>query len=132
MAQRTLTANKAGATPQAVELGTSPERRERYRNAAIYIAPALFGIFVFSIIPILYTLFTSFTNRNTFHFPAAADFFGPPKAGAFTFIGIQNYISLFWDQATSTFNADFFFVMGNTLLYTLVNVFLFFVVGLGL
>ena len=132
MAQRTLTADQAGAARPGVELGTSPERRERYRNAAVYITPALIGIFVFSIIPIIYTLYTSFTNRNTFHFPPAADFFGPPRQGAFTFIGIQNYINLFWDQTASSFNADFFFVMGNTTLYTIVNVILFFVVGLGL
>ncbi len=132
MAQTTLTARKAGAASRVGEQGMSPEKRERYRNASLYLAPALIGIVVFSIIPIVYTLYTSFTNRNTFHFPPAADFFGPPKAGAFTFIGIQNYVTLFWDQAASSFNADFFFVIGNTLLYTIVCVALFFVVGLGL
>ncbi len=131
MAQTTLTANQAGTATQ-VKVGDSPEKRERYRNAALYITPAMIGIFIFSIIPILYTLFTSFTNRNTFHFPAAPDLFGPARPGAFTLIGVQNYITLFWDQTASSFNADFFFVIGNTLLYTVVNVFLFFVVGLGL
>ncbi len=132
MARSTLTADKAGAVTRVDQQGVSREKRERYLNAATYITPAMIGIFIFSIIPILYTLYTSFTNRNTFHFPPAANFFGPPKTGAFTFIGVQNYISLFWDQASSAFNADFFAVMGNTLLYTLVCLALFFVVGLGL
>lgn len=132
MAQTTMTAPKAGPALPAEAPGMSPEKRERYRNSALYITPALIGIFIFSIIPILYTLYTSFTNRNTFHFPPAADFFGPSKPGAFTFVGIQNYVSLFWDQTSSAFNADFFFVMGNTLLYTIVCVGFFFVVGLGL
>ncbi|HUS14262.1 MAG TPA: sugar ABC transporter permease, partial [Chloroflexia bacterium] len=40
--------------------------------------------------------------------------------------------ALFWDQTRSAFNAHFFFAMGNTLLYTIVCLVLFLVVGLGL
>jgi len=92
----------------------------------------MIGIFIFSVIPILYTLFTSFTNRNTFHFPPAADLFSPAKPGAYTIIGLDNYGKLFWDSTTNTFNTDIFFVLGNTVLYAVVCVFLFFVTGLGL
>jgi len=132
MARSTLTAERAGTATVIDQPGASREKRARYLSAAAYIGPAMIGIFIFSIIPIIYTLYTSFTNRNIFHFPPAADFFGPPRPGAFTFVGIQNYISLFWDNTTKSFNADFFFVLGNTLLYTIVCLALFFVVGLGL
>src|SRR5437764_257426 len=132
MAQSTSTAGQAGTAVIAAQQGVNREKRSRYATAAAYIGPAMMGIIIFSVIPILYTLFTSFTNRNTFHFPAAPDLFGPPRTGAYTFIGLQNYLTLFWDQTSSAFNADFFFVIGNTLLYTIVCIFLFFVVGLGL
>ncbi len=112
--------------------GVNRERRRLYTISAAYIGPAMLGIFIFSVIPILYTLFTSFTNRNTFHFPAAPDLFGPPKTGAYTFIGLQNYATLFWDSTTSTFNTDIFSVLANTVLYAVVCVGLFFAVGLGL
>src|SRR3954452_24270358 len=115
MAQSTMTADKATAAVPVVGQGVSPEKRERYRNVALYITPAMIGIFVFSVIQIIYTLITSFTNRNTFHFPPAENLFGPTVPGAYTFIGLQNYVTLFWDEASSTFNADFFFVLGNTL-----------------
>src|SRR5947209_7584203 len=132
MAQTTLTADKAGAARRVEAQGASPEKRERYRNAAVYIIPALLGIFIFSIIPIIFTLLSSFTNRNTFHFPAAPDLFGPPRPGAFTFIGLKNYGDLFWDSTTQTYNTDIFSVLGNTVLYAVVCVGLFFAVGLGL
>src|SRR5262249_21264265 len=118
MARTTLTAGTAGAAALVEQQGENRAKRERYINVATFVIPAMIGILIFSIFPIIYTLFTSFTNRNTFHFPPAADLFGPPKPGVYTFIGLQNYVSLFWDQASSTFNSDFFFVLGNTLLYT--------------
>ena len=112
---------------QAVQTA-SRERRDRYLHVGTYVGPALLGILIFSVGPILYNLFLSFTNRNTFHFPQAPDVFGPPRQGAYTFIGLDNYVHLFWFR--NTFNVDFFQVMGNTLLYTLVCMVLFFVTGL--
>jgi arabinogalactan oligomer / maltooligosaccharide transport system permease protein len=132
MARSTSTATQAGAGAIAAQEGRASEKRSRYSIAAAYIGPAMVGIFIFSVIPILYTVFTSFTNRNTFHFPAAADLFGPPRPGAYTFIGLQNYGTLFWDSTTQTFNVDIFSVLANTVLYAVVCVGLFFAVGLGL
>jgi arabinogalactan oligomer/maltooligosaccharide transport system permease protein len=129
MARTTLTADASASLAQAVQTN-SRERRDRYLLVGAYVAPALIGILVFSVGPILYNLFLSFTNRNVFHFPQAADFFGPSRQGAYTFIGLDNYVHLFWFR--NEFNVDFFQVMGNTLLYTIVCIALFFVVGLTL
>ena len=112
--------------------GASREKRTLNAIAAAYIGPAMIGIFIFSVIPILYIVFLSFTNRNTFHFPPAPHLLGPPRAGAYTLIGLQNYDSFFLDSTTSTFNTDIFSVLGNTALYAVVCVLLFFIVGLGL
>ena len=134
MARTTLTAEAAGSATHAVA-GASRERRDRYGLVAAYLGPALLGIAIFSVFPILYNVFMSFTNRNNFHFNDPANvgaFFGPSKGGTYSFIGLDNYVATFWDTSTSKFNTDFFFVMGNTLLYTIVCVALFFVVGLVL
>ncbi len=42
--------------------------QKRYGLLAAYVGPTLLGVFVFSIIPILYNIFMSFTNRNQFRF----------------------------------------------------------------
>ena len=129
---RSLPSDSAGSTEILQQQSPTKNKHRRNYGVAAYIAPALIGIAIFSIIPIIYTLFISFTNRNTFHFPQAPDFFGPAKTGSYTFVGITNYITLFWTNATSTLNLDFFVVVGNTLLYTVVCISLFFVVGLAL
>src|SRR5438034_8208313 len=109
----TSTASQAGAAAATTRQGIKGEKRGLYAVAAAYTGPAMIGIIIFSVVPILYTLFTSFTNRNTFHFPQAADFFGPTRPGAYTFIGAQNYGTLFWDSTTGTLNTDIFWVLGN-------------------
>ncbi len=129
MARTTLNADAGIQTTQLAQTN-SRERRDRYLHVATYVGPALIGILIFSVGPILYNLLLSFTNRNTFHFPQAADVFGPPRQGAYTFIGLNNYVQLFWFR--NEFNVDFFQVMGNTLLYTIVCMVLFFVTGLTL
>jgi arabinogalactan oligomer/maltooligosaccharide transport system permease protein len=132
MARSTLTGTRAGALTAVSQPGAAREKRGLYMLAAAYTGPAMIGIFIFSVIPVLYTLFTSFTNRNTFHFPPAPDLFGPPRQGAYTFIGLENYGALFWDSVLGTFNTDIFSVLGNTALYSVVCVALFFITGLGL
>src|SRR5207249_6131035 len=132
MARSTSTATQAGAAAVVGQRGAASEKRSLYAVATAYIGPAMVGIFIFSVIPILYTLFTSFTNRNTFHFPPAPNLFAPSRPGAYTFIGAQNYANLFWDNTTGTLNTDIFWVLGNTVLYAVVCVALFFIVGLGL
>jgi len=132
MARSTSAAGQARAGAVVSQKDVSREKRSLYTISAAYTGPAMIGIFIFSVIPILYTLFLSFTNRNTFHFPPAANLFGPSKPGGYTFIGLQNYATLFWDNTTSKFNTDIFWVLGNTILYAVVCVALFFIVGLGL
>jgi arabinogalactan oligomer/maltooligosaccharide transport system permease protein len=129
MARTTITADAGLQAAQMAQTG-SRERRDRYLHVSTYVGPALLGILIFSVGPILYNLFLSFTNRNTFHFPPAADLFGPPRQGAYTFIGLDNYVHLFWFR--NQFNVDFFQVMGSTLLYTIICIALFFVTGLTL
>jgi arabinogalactan oligomer / maltooligosaccharide transport system permease protein len=133
MARNTATAPSVSTPAAAVTtVKGGREKRERYLLSAAYIGPAMLGIAVFSVFPILYVLYMSFTNRNINHFNPATNLFGPAELGKYRFIGFDNYINTFWDPITKNFNIDFFYVMGNTLLYTVVCIVLFFVLGLTL
>src|SRR5437016_1337920 len=102
MARSTLTASTAAVVqPRPV---ASREKRERYLAVATYAGPALIGILIFSVGPVLYTLFLSFTNRNLFHFQDPVDFFGSSQPGHYSFVGLQNYINQFWDPQTHALN----------------------------
>src|SRR5437588_965584 len=127
MARTTSTVSQAGAAVVAGQQAASRRKRTMYALVAAYTTPAMIGIFIFSLIPILYIFYMSLTNRNTFHFNPPADFFGPSKPGVYTFVGLNNYGRLFWDSTTNTFNTDIFSVLGNTVLYAVVCVALFFI-----
>jgi arabinogalactan oligomer/maltooligosaccharide transport system permease protein len=86
----------------------------RRGTAAAFLTPALFGILLVNIVPLLYSVYISLTNRN-----------GPAHfaEGRYEVTGLQNYGRLLSDQ-------DFYLVLGRTVLYAAVCVVLFFVVGL--
>lgn len=88
----------------------------RTLTAAAYIIPALIGIFLVNIIPIVYSFYISLTNRN-----------GPAHfaEGRYEVTGLQNYTRLLGD-------VDFYLILLRTGAYAAVCVFLFFVVGLTL
>lgn len=83
---------------------------------ALYIGPALTGILILSIVPIVYTIYMSFTNRN-----------GPfrLREGRYELTGFENYRRLL-----GSFNGDFYIVVMRTFLFTAICVVLFLVVGL--
>jgi arabinogalactan oligomer/maltooligosaccharide transport system permease protein len=83
--------------------------------ASAYLGPALIGILIVSVFPILYNLYMSITNRN-----------GPARfaEGKYRIVGLDNYIRLVTQP-------DFYIVFGRTLLYAVVCVTLFFIIGLA-
>lgn len=98
-------------------------QRGRNLTAIGYLAPAVIGILLINIYPILYTFYTSLTNRNN---PAR---FPEGKYKITTLDGVPwlpdlaNYTRLL-GQST------FYTVFGKSLLYAAICVFFFFVVGL--
>lgn len=86
----------------------------RRTTVAAYLMPAMIGILLVNIIPILYSVYISLTNRN-----------GPARfaEGRYRVTGFQNYTRLLSEP-------DFFLVMWRTALYAAICVTLFFVVGL--
>lgn len=89
-----------------------------------YMAPMLAVIALINIFPIAYTLYISFTSKSNFHPcppPATDDCPDPYK-----YVGLANYTNLL-----GSLNSDFYYVMGLTILYVVVCVFLFLVFGIA-
>ncbi len=73
--------------------------QKRYGMLLAYIGPTLLGVFVFSILPILYNVFLSFTNRNQFRFmpcPEGLTYDKCPSKG-YVLVGLENYKKLLGD-----------------------------------
>lgn len=79
-----------------------------------YLGPAMIGILLVNIIPIIYSFYISLTNRN-----------GPAHfaEGKYQVTGFDNYTRLLGEST-------FYLVFGRTVLYTIICVILFMVVGL--
>jgi arabinogalactan oligomer / maltooligosaccharide transport system permease protein len=94
--------------------GISRHQARQSTTFALYLAPALAMVLLINVFPILYTFYLSLTNRN-----------GPARfaEGKYQVTGFQNYIRLLSE-------VDFYLVLGKTLLYAVICVSLFFVVGL--
>lgn len=105
------------ATPGAKVVASSKRqsaKTNRAMTATAYVTPALVGILLINVFPILYTIYISLTNRN-----------GPTRfaEGKYQLTGVQNYTRLLSQS-------DFYIVFGKTVFYAVICVFFFFVVGL--
>lgn len=95
---------------------------ERALTAAAYITPAMIGVILINLVPILYTVYISLTNRN-----------GPARfaEGRYQITTIPGTpIPNFANYTRLLGEIDFYLVFGKTVLYVIVCVFFFFVVGL--
>lgn len=84
---------------------TAMSRRER-NWGLLFLSPWLIGFFAFQLLPIVFTLFLSFTD-----YKATSEF----KLGNFNFIGLENYGRLFSDPLALP-------SMGVTLKYALIGI----------
>ena len=105
------------AATRTAAVGTGKERKastSRAITAVSYTLPALVGILLINVFPILYTVYISLTNRN-----------GPTRfaEGRYKLTGVENYTRLLTQS-------DFYIVFGKTVFYAVICVFFFFVVGL--
>ena len=84
-----------------------PTNKKAGRKAAVaYLvsAPSLVLIFLIVVFPILYTGYISLTNMNTYHW------------FNYDIIGLKNYA-----RAVTVFDSGFLEALGNTILWTAVN-----------
>ncbi len=78
---------------------------------ATMLSIPVFGVVIFTVIPILFLIFVAFTNYDQNHMPPAE---------LFTWVGIKNFVTLFGGGGlTSTFGYAFVRVLGWTLIWAL-------------
>ncbi|HEY0739359.1 MAG TPA: sugar ABC transporter permease [Herpetosiphonaceae bacterium] len=107
--------NQTAPAPSHVRApGSARPAARRATTPALYLMPAIVALLLINVFPILYTFYISLTNRN-----------GPARfaEGKYEVTGLQNYSRLLGQS-------DFYLVLGRTMLYAVICVVLFFVVGL--
>lgn len=112
---------KKGAASKKASVPRSTAIAASRATTIAYVAPALIGMLLFNVYPVLYTAYMSITDRN-----------GPRRfaEGKYTINGIGNTNSLFDNFTRILGEPDFYLVVGRTLIYTVFCVALFFAVGL--
>lgn len=95
-------------TPAPLTINTKPRVKKKITSQEwfwgyIFLTPIIIGFIVFTVIPIVMSLYYSFTEYD-----------GITKA---SFVGVQNYIELFKDE-------DFLISLKNTAVYTMFTVML--------
>jgi arabinogalactan oligomer/maltooligosaccharide transport system permease protein len=50
-------------------MGVTYQGLRKYLMVLLFIGPTLLGILIISVFPIIYNVYVSFTNRNTYHYP---------------------------------------------------------------
>lgn len=65
---------------------------KKKKIAYAFIAPAIISILVFTVVPIIYTVFISFTNYNMYHLED------------FNMVGIANYLEVIREASVKCFS----------------------------
>ena len=91
-------------------------KRKDNNKAIPYLLPALISILFVTIVPIIYTVYISFTNYNMYHLEL------------FSFVGLENYIEVF----SGSIKRVFFPVLGWTVCFAALSTVGAYFMGLGL
>jgi ABC-type sugar transport system permease subunit len=101
-----ITRTNLGPVPASPRPRLSARARRERRYGFLFLSPWLIGLFAFQLLPILFTIFLTFTNyRGTSEF----------KLGNFDFIGLDNYKHLLVDPNALP-------AMGVTLKFALISI----------
>ena len=92
------------------------KNKKKTNIAYAFIAPALISISIFTVLPIVYTIFISFTNYNMYHLDD------------FSVVGITNYL----DVIRGSISEVFFPVLGWTLVFAALSTVGSYLIGMGL
>ena len=86
------------------------------------LALPVLGIFVFTVLPIIFMICIAFTNYDANH---------QPPANLFTWVGLNNFKELFGIGGSSNFGGTFFYVLGWTLVWAFFATFLTYFLGMA-
>lgn len=112
------------AQEQGHHINTFKEDIKRFANDRFHITlltlPAL-GVILFTVVPLIFMIFVAFTNYDEYHL-------APAKL--FTWVGLQNFVTLFTSSATITFNYTFVRVLAWTLIWAVAATFTTYIGGI--
>lgn len=112
------------AQEQGHHINTFKEDIKRFANDRFHITlltlPAL-GVILFTVVPLIFMIFVAFTNYDENHL-------APAKL--FTWVGLQNFITLLTSSATITFNYTFVRVLAWTLIWAVAATFTTYIGGI--
>jgi len=86
------------------------------------LALPVIGIFVFTMLPIIFMILVAFTNYDYNH---------QPPAKLFTWVGLENFKNIFSIGGTGNFGSTFFTVLGWTLVWAFFATFLNYFLGMA-
>jgi len=92
-------------------------RRRLPLRPYLYLVPALTTIFLFTLLPVIYTVITAFTNYNLYSLKKTTYFLGLPIPT--TFVGLRNFQQLL--APDSPFSQVFFPVFAWTVIFAVVT-----------
>lgn len=92
------------------------KRRKDTKTALAFISPAFLSILIFTLAPIVYTVYISFTNYNIYHMDD------------YQMVGISNYVNVI----TGSISEVFFPVLGWTIVFAILTTLGGYLIGLSL
>ena len=95
---------------------------ELFERIEPLLALPVLGIFIFTVLPIIFMICIAFTNYDVTH---------QPPSKLFTWVGLQNFKELFGIGGTGNFGGTFFYVLGWTLLWAFFATFLTYFLGMA-
>ena len=94
---------------------------DKHFDKTLLALPVL-GIFIFTVIPIVFMICIAFTNYDAGH---------QPPAKLFSWVGLQNFRELFGIGGSGNFGGTFFYVLGWTLVWSFFATFLTYFLGMA-
>ena len=113
-----------GAAPPAVACFFRYALRGRFRSPMMFAAPAVVGVFLLFMYPLLFELYLAFHNLNL---ESLGDWI---RTGNLEFVGFDNFVRVL--QTGSETRESFWVITGRTFAWTFINLFFHVILGLGL
>jgi arabinogalactan oligomer/maltooligosaccharide transport system permease protein len=113
-----------GLTPPAVACFFRFALKGRFKSPIMFAAPAVVGVFLLFMYPLLFELYLAFHGLNL---QSLGDWI---RTGDLEFVGMRNFINVL--QAGSETRESFWVITGRTFLWTFVNLFFHLTLGLAL
>jgi arabinogalactan oligomer/maltooligosaccharide transport system permease protein len=112
----------AAVIPFLVALYFKYGLRGKHQSPILFAAPAVLGVFILFIYPLLFNLYLAFTKLNL---RTLGEWI---ETGKIAFVGVDNFVNIF--NRNSETDDSFQLIFGRTILWTVINIFFHFFFGM--